>query len=137
MTLHFIKSLILYGSPYLIYLVVDKSINFDMNTYIWWYAAVSFVVYCAKFVPVPGGSVAVETFATILLATAVANDSAMLSTIIILWRFFDHYAIIAVGTIVTLIPINVQRKEETPMVIKIKEFESKVSAIERIENSLR
>lgn len=106
LVLNFIRSLILYGTPYLIYLLLNKNVRFDMDSFIWWYMAMMSVVFMSRVFPIPGGSIAVETFSTIILTSVLFTEAAMLSSIIILWRFFSHYGVVALGALAMLSPIK-------------------------------
>lgn len=110
MSLHLIKTVALYGTPYAIYLLIDRSAIFDMNAFVYWYTSIMFVCYVAAVLPLPGGSVATETFASIVLMSAVNGQSAMLTSIILLWRFFTHYGVVALGTLCMFMPIKEKEK---------------------------
>jgi len=133
--LHFVKSLLLYATPYLIYLLLNKSAVFSMSQFIWWYASLMVVVYAASFIPVPGGSVTVEAFATIVLTAAVNNQGAILSTVILLWRFFSCYGIIAFGSLWMLKPIKKKERDITTTIIK--EMYLEKTSEKEIENTIR
>ena len=106
LVLHFIKTLVLYGSPYLIYLLLDKSIIFDMNTFMYWYAVNMFACYAAALIPVPGGIGAVELLSICTLKTAVGGNIALITSIIWVWRLLLHYSPIVLCAILMLKPIR-------------------------------
>ena len=117
LVLHFIKTLILYGSPYLIYLLLDKSAIYDMNTFMYWYAAIMFACYAASIIPVPGGVGAVEAISISVINFSFGGNSNLITSIILLWRMLLHYGPIVLCALLMLKPIKSKARVESSSMI--------------------
>lgn len=118
LVLHFIKTLILYGSPYLIYLLLDKSAIYDMNTFMYWYGVIMFSCYAASIIPVPGGVGPVEAISQGVLVFSMGYNEVMIISIILMWRILLHYGPIVLCALLMAKPVkSKQSAESTSMIV--------------------
>lgn len=104
MIVHFIRAIITYSLPYLIYLFLSKG-NFVFGDYIVCLVYAMVIVFCLWIIPIPGGAGASEMIFYVLYSLVI-SDEVMIKAAILVWRFFTYYINLILGLIVLLIVKN-------------------------------
>jgi len=111
MLINFIRLIVIYSLPYIIYLFLSKG-NFALSEYFICLAYAMVITFCLWIVPIPGGAGASEMLFYLLYSLVITNET-MIRASVLVWRFFTYYVNLILGMIVLLIIKNKDIIKET------------------------